>query len=214
MKSFGAIRESEGTYKAYKVVVHFTVKGALRSFGKTFVFPLKGNATSNCLASFMCGGPCHLSHFKQSSGDFTVLFYSEMKNYWWINISEFVLLLIDIVWVRISSLKPYSASLTGSWRLNNQINESSPHVRIWEQVSFQMNSRSGEKQSHRMQLSFYHLNVVIRLVSSQWFKLRFNKWIRTLQHYCRWLYEYDLVECEVKLWVLYSVNKISLTLQT
>ena len=81
MKSFGAIRESEGTYKAYKVVVRFTVKGALRSFGKTFFFPLKGNATSNCLASFMCGGPCHLSHFKQSSGDFTVLFYSEMKNY-------------------------------------------------------------------------------------------------------------------------------------
>ena len=52
----------------------------------------KDNTVSCCLTLFTCGGPCHLSSFKQCSGDLTPLgeqlVHSDLEK---LNISEFVL---------------------------------------------------------------------------------------------------------------------------
>ena len=65
---------------------------------------LKDTATSHCFTLFIRGGPCHLSSFKQSSGDLIFLWerldYSVMEK---INISECALLR-NIVIIKIWSL--------------------------------------------------------------------------------------------------------------
>ena len=59
------------------------LKGALCSFGQDILIgrerPLKDNAVSCCFPLFICGGPCHLSSFRQCSGD--VIFLWEQLVY-------------------------------------------------------------------------------------------------------------------------------------
>ena len=64
------------------------------------------NTISFCLTLLKCGGPCHLSSFKQCSGDLIFLqeqfVHSVMGK---INISEFVLLILILNTVNIKILR-------------------------------------------------------------------------------------------------------------